>query len=36
MEIGKKAAFSGEGPDEEEARFCRQIYGALLNENQPK
>jgi transglutaminase-like putative cysteine protease len=36
MEIVKKAAFSGEGPDEEEARFCRQIYGALLNENQPK
>jgi hypothetical protein len=36
MEIVKKAAFSGEGPDEEEARFCREIYCALLNENQPK
>jgi hypothetical protein len=36
MEIVKKAAFSGEGPDEEEVMFCRQIYGALLNENQPK
>jgi hypothetical protein len=34
MEIVKKAAFSGEGPDEEEARFCREIYFAVQNEKQ--
>jgi hypothetical protein len=32
MEIVKKAAFSGEGPEEEEAVFCREIYYNLLNE----
>jgi hypothetical protein len=36
MEIVKKAAFSGEGPDEEEAMFCREIYCALRNEKQPE
>jgi hypothetical protein len=30
MEIVKKAAFSGEGPEEEEAVFCREIYRTLL------
>jgi transglutaminase-like putative cysteine protease len=36
MEIVKKAAFSGEGPDEEEAVFCREIYFAVQNEKQPE
>jgi hypothetical protein len=33
MEIVKKAAFSGEGPEKEEAVFCREIYYDLLNGN---
>jgi hypothetical protein len=32
MEIVKKAAFSGEGPEEAEAVFCREIYYDLLDE----
>jgi transglutaminase-like putative cysteine protease len=36
MEIVKKAAFSGEGPDEEEAVYCREIYFAVQNEKQPE